>query len=72
MKAIKNFFRNLGAKIRKVFSPFIAEVKKVSWPTGKQVLNNTVVVLVVCILCGVILFGVDSIFGFMDTLLFGN
>lgn len=53
-KAIAKFFRDL-----------VAEVKKVVWPSKKQVINNTAVVLVVCALSGAGLFVVNSVFGLL-------
>lgn len=53
-KAIAKFFRDLAA-----------EVKKVVWPSKKQVINNTVVVLVVCAISGAGLFVVNTVFGLL-------
>ena len=39
--------------------------KKVVWPDKKQVVNNTAVVLTVCVLSGVFLFAVNFAFGFI-------
>lgn len=50
-------------KVVKFCKDLISETKKVTWPGKKQVLNNTGVVLVVCILSGIGLFLVDAIFG---------
>lgn len=38
-----------------------AEFKKVVWPTRKQVINNTVVVLVAMLVTGLFIWGLDSI-----------
>ena len=46
--------------IRKWFRELRAEMKKVVWPTRKQVLNNTGVVLTVMAVMALFLFGVDS------------
>lgn len=69
-----NVFKKLGIKIRnsvvgKFFRDLIAETKKVVWPSKKQVVNNTLVVLAVCLISGVALFVVDSIFGLLLQLL---
>lgn len=55
----------------KFFKDLVAEVKKVVWPGKKQVVNNTLVVLAVCLLSGVVLFGVDSLFGLLLKLITG-
>ncbi|MEG0804529.1 MAG: preprotein translocase subunit SecE [Pygmaiobacter sp.] len=56
---ILGFFKGIG----KYFRDVVTEMKKVVWPTKKQVLNNTGVVIVVVIAAGVFLFGLDSLFG---------
>lgn len=37
-----------------------AELKKVIWPTGRQLTNNTVTVLLVCIIIGAIIWIADE------------
>ena len=69
-----NVFKKLGAKIRnsvvgKFFRDLVAETKKVVWPGKKQVVNNTLVVLAVCLVSGVALFIVDTVFGLLLRLL---
>ncbi len=58
--------------IVKFFKDLVSEVKKVVWPSKKQVLNNSVIVLVVCLLSGVGLFIVDSVFGLLLNLVIGG
>lgn len=58
-----NFFVRTGRRIAKWFREMKSELKKVVWPTGKQLLNNTLVVLVAVILVGVILFAFDWLAG---------
>ena len=50
-KEKKNFFKNLRA-----------ELKKVIWPTPKQVFNNTVAVLFIVAVVGIIVFVLDVAF----------
>lgn len=47
-------------RIRLYFRDLKAELKKVVWPTRKQVINNTGVVMSVMIVMALFLFGVDS------------
>lgn len=47
-----------------------SEFKKVVWPTPKETTRNTVVVVVVCLLAGLFVFGLDSLFGLLNNLLF--
>ncbi|MCL2637676.1 MAG: preprotein translocase subunit SecE [Oscillospiraceae bacterium] len=42
-----------------------AEFKKVTWPTPKQVLNNTGVVLTAIVTTAAIIFGLDYVFAFI-------
>lgn len=60
---------------RKRFSKFLKEVKlelkKVIWPTKQQLINNTITVLVACLLVGIIIwvadFGVGKLTQFVFT-----
>ena len=49
-----------------------SELKKVTWPTFKDVVKRTGVVLAVVVIFAVILFGIDSLFGFLFGLLTGK
>ena len=53
------FFTKISQRIKDIR----AEVKRVVWPSKKQVLNNTVVVIVVSLIAAFIVFGLDTIFG---------
>lgn len=56
--------------IVKYFKDARAEFKKVVWPTPKETTHNTIVVLVVCTLAALFIFGMDSLFGLLNGLLF--
>lgn len=56
--------------IVKYFKDAKAEFKKVVWPTPKETTNNTVVVLIMCGLAALFVFGLDSLFGLLNGLLF--
>ena len=64
-----NIFKRVFGAIGKFFRDLVSEVKKVVWPSKKQVINNTAVVLVLCIISGAALFAVDSIFAALIQLL---
>ena len=53
-------FKAIGAKIKKFFKDFKGEWKKVTWPSGKTVLNHSIVVIVVVLVFGLIIFGFDT------------
>lgn len=44
------------------FKDFKAELKKVNWPTPKQLLNNTTAVVTIVIITAVIVFVLDVVF----------
>ena len=56
--------------IVKYFKDARSEFKKVVWPTPKETTRNTVVVIVTCALASLVLFCLDSLFGFLNGLLF--
>ena len=54
--------KNKG-KIKEAWRGFKSEVKKVVWPSGKQVLKNTGIVLAVIFVCAIIIGALDYAFG---------
>lgn len=42
-----------------------AEFKKVVWPSKKQVINNTIVVILTMIVVGLFIWGLDAVLGFL-------
>lgn len=54
-----NFFVRTGRGIAKWFREMKSELKKVVWPNGKQLLNNTLIVLAAVIVVGLIVFLFD-------------
>ena len=59
-KKKENPFKAIGAKIKKFFKDFRGEWKKVTWPSGKTVLNHSIVVIVIVAIVGVAVLGVDT------------
>ena len=50
-------------KVKKhFFKDFKAELKKVIWPTPKQLVNNTVAVATIVLITAVIVFALDAVF----------
>ena len=64
---VKTWFSNRA----KYFRDTKSEMKKVVWPTKKQVINNTIVVLVVVAVCALAILLLDALFGFLMHLLIG-
>ena len=52
----------------KFFRDSKSEVKKVSWPTFKQVRNNTFVVIVICVLLGAVIWVLDAVLSLLMSL----
>ena len=59
-----NFFVRTGKRFSKWFREMKSELKKVVWPSGKQLLNNTLVVLVSVLIVGIIVCLFDLLAGF--------
>ncbi len=51
MEKLINFFESVGN-----------EFKKVSWPTQKELVDNTIIVVVFSIIVSVFIFGVDQVY----------
>ena len=52
---------------KRFLKDFKAELKKVIWPTPKQLVNNTVAVLTIVLITAVIVFALDFVFEKMNT-----
>ncbi len=63
VKAKKNIFSSIG----KFFKETRSEMKKVTWPTKDQLIRQTIVVVVSIIVIGLVIFGLDALFGFLST-----
>ena len=66
-----NIFSRAGKRIAKWFRELVSEGKKVVWPTGKQVVNNTWVVILCILLVGVFVWVLDIAFATIGDLLVG-
>ena len=64
---VKNFFVRIG----KYFKDTESELKKVVWPSRKQVRINTITVLVVVLIAAVVMVVLDLIFGGVIHLMIG-
>ena len=59
--------KNKDVKNKKhFFKDFKAELKKVIWPTPKQIVNNTIAVLTIVIITAAIVFVLDLCFDFLN------
>ncbi len=48
------------------FKDFKAELKKVIWPTPKQLINNTIAVVVIVVITAAIVFVLDLVFDMLN------
>lgn len=64
-----NIFKRAAKKISGFFKGIITEIKKVTWPTKKQVISNTLSVLAFCLIVGAIIWvadlGLSSLMGLL-------
>ena len=58
-----NFFVRTGRRFSKWFREMRSELKKVVWPGGKQLLNNTMIVLVSILIVGIVVCLFDFLAG---------
>ena len=57
-----NIFARFGGRIARWFRETRSELRKVVWPTRKQLANNTAIVLASLVLVGVVIAGLDVAF----------
>ena len=58
------------SRVKQYWKDTAAELKKVVWPSRKQVINNTIVVCVVVLISALVVLLLDFVFGLgMDLLL---
>lgn len=63
--------RRERTKPRQFFKEVVAELKKVAWPTRKEVVAYTIVVLVSVVVITTLIFGMDFVFTRAILALFG-
>lgn len=61
---------NIIKKLAKFAKDVRSELKKVLWPTKNQVINNTVIVMVVCLLLGGVIWVLDAALGYLYKIVF--
>jgi len=58
----KEVTKNEKKENKRFFKDFKAELKKVIWPTPKQLVNSTVAVIVIVLITAAVVFALDSVF----------
>ena len=61
----ENFFVRTGKRIAKWFREMHSELKKVVWPTRKQVVNNVLVTLACVLVVGIFIWVFDAVSDFI-------
>ncbi len=56
----QNVFARMGSSISGFFRDIIREIKKIVWPTPKTTFRNTGIVLLVMLVAGLAIFGLDT------------
>ncbi len=59
----ENWFKRTWGKVCKYFRELKSELKKVVWPTPKQVAKNTMIVLASILIVGVFIWAFDFVAG---------
>lgn len=58
-----NFFVRTGRRLKRFFRETKSELKKVVYPTPKQMVNNTLVVLLCVLVVGIFVWVLDAVGG---------
>ncbi len=59
-------------RIKKGFRATKSELKKVVWPSKTQLINNTGIVIAAIVIIGLVIFGLDSAFASVASLVWGR
>jgi len=62
---------NMIKSIVRYFSEVKGELKRVTWSTKSQLINQTIVVLVSCLLIGIVIWIADGAIGKLRNLVYG-
>lgn len=62
----------LSARTGRFFKEIRMEIKKVIWPSKKQLVNNTLMVFAACLAVGIVTWVADVGLGLLFRLLFGQ
>ncbi|HHY63435.1 MAG TPA: preprotein translocase subunit SecE [Clostridiaceae bacterium] len=62
----------LGQRAGRFIKEVRMEIKKVIWPTRQQLVNNTLTVLIACLMIGIIIWAADTGLNALFGLVFGQ
>lgn len=63
---------NIFQKIAKSFRDMSGEMKRVVWPSKKQTINNTIIVIVFMLIMGLLISGFDALLSLIIKLVFAG
>jgi preprotein translocase subunit SecE len=66
-----NFFQKIWFKIQRFFQETIGELRKVSWPTRREAIRLTWIVILVIVVMAFILGGLDLIYSRIFAVILG-
>jgi len=70
-KKEKSWIKRVVGSVGRFFKGIYQELKKVSWPTKKQVVTNTFSVLVFCLIIGAVIWLADFLLKFVVGKIYG-
>ena len=65
----ENFFSRFGESLSKFFKEVKSEIKKIIWPTKKQMIMNTSIVVVSIVVIGLFVTGIDAAYAYLFNLI---
>jgi preprotein translocase subunit SecE len=68
-KKVKKEKAKQKSPIEQFFTNLAAEFKKIVWPSREDLIKQTIVVIIISLFMGVLIFGLDALFNFLQTLL---
>ena len=68
-KSSTNFLQRWGMGIRRYFNETIGELRKVKWPTRKEALNLTIIVIIVVAVMATFFWVLDLTFSWLFSLI---
>ena len=63
---------SIFSRISRFFREIRGEIKKVVWPTRKQVINNTLIVIVFVVIAAIVIGGIDTLLTTLVNLVLKN
>jgi preprotein translocase subunit SecE len=57
----ENTAKKMTVGVKRFFVETKSELKKIVWPTPKQVVNNTIIVLITILVVGAFIWGLDAL-----------